>query len=206
MMVDVGVDITKFSDTDQKIKTGDIIQILFAGSIEPRKGGALLLSAMSSLKEKNNQFVCKIVGDGPDKSALEKRSKLLGLGENVVFMGRVNHDEMRRVFSEADVFVFPSLRDTSGAIVLEAMAMEIPTVCIDHQGASIMVAGNCGLKILPDSPEKMTDAFAAAIEGLMSDDETRSEMGAAARDRVTQEYDWSIRVKRTSEDYKELVC
>ena len=206
MMIDVGVDITKFSDKDQKKKTGDITQILFAGSIEPRKGGALLLSAMSRLKQINNRFVCKIVGDGPDKSALEKSSELLGLEKNVIFMGRVSHDEMNRVFSEADVFTFPSLRDTSGAIVLEAMAMEIPTVCIDHQGAAIMVDKTSGLKIAPDSPDKMAEAIAVAISSLMEDDVICKKMGIAARERVTQEYDWSVRVQRTDEDYQELVC
>lgn len=205
MMVDVGVDVLKFNSDDQLRKLGDRINILFAGSLEPRKGGALLLRALSRLRERNDRFLCKIVGDGPDQSMLKDKAKNLGLHEQVVFTGRVTHDEMHRVFSEADVFVFPSLRDTSGAIVLEAMAMGIPTVCLDHQGAAIMVSEDCGLKIAPDEPGLITNAFADAIESLMADDKIRSEMGAAARERVTWEYDWSVRVKKTAQDYRELV-
>ena len=205
MMVDVGVDVLKFNSDDQLRKLGDRINILFAGSLEPRKGGALLLRALSRLRERNDRFLCEIVGDGPDQSMLKDKAKNLGLHEQVVFTGRVTHDEMHRVFSEADVFVFPSLRDTSGAIVLEAMAMGIPTVCLDHQGAAIMVSEDCGLKIAPDEPGLITNAFADAIESLMADDKIRSEMGAAARERVTWEYDWSVRVKKTAQDYRELV-
>ncbi len=112
--------------------------------------------------------------------------------------------EMEYELAVADVFVFPSLRDTSGAAVLEAMAMELPVICFDHQGSAIMVIEDCGLKVAAGSTHEAINNLSDAMNQLSGDQEQRTAMGILGRKRVAGEYDWGSKVARISNYYEEL--
>jgi glycosyltransferase involved in cell wall biosynthesis len=114
--------------------------MLFAGRLLPLKGVALAILALEGLPEWR-LIVC---GHGPDSVRLRRLTKDRGLGDRVDFRGWVVRGEVLRMMrEEASVFVFPSLHDEAGWVVVEAMASGLPVVCLDVGGPPIL-AGSRG--------------------------------------------------------------
>ncbi|RYG98898.1 MAG: glycosyltransferase family 1 protein [Alphaproteobacteria bacterium] len=201
-MIDVGVDPSKFSPADH---AKDGTRILSASNFEPRKGTRLLLLAFQRAHQDNPSLRLLLAGSGKllaqDMAWVEANR----LSNSVSFLGKLDHQKMADELSAADVFVFPSLRDTSGAIVLEAMACGLPIVCLDHQGAKVMVGDCCGMRISPESLEGTLDGIARAILKLASNVSLRESMGHRARERVLAEFSWEKKASRLSEEYQRLV-
>ena len=90
-----------------------------------------------------------------------------------------------------DVFLFPSLRDGGGAVVIEAMAAGKPVVCLDAGGPGMHVSDEWGFKITPTTPEDTINGLASALEQLYLDPDLRQRMGRAARKRSEDFYHWN---------------
>ncbi len=70
-----------------------------------------------------------------------------GLDGRIRWVGHVPFESVNSFYREADIFIFTSLRDTSGNVILEALREGVPVVCLDHQGAGDIVNCDCGFKI-----------------------------------------------------------
>lgn len=204
MMIDVGVDVAKFQASPTRPDQGGNVTFLAAGRLEARKGFGLLVDAFASFVVKQPRARLRIVGDGPERRRLERQIIASDLAKAVVLTGAVGHDEMQREFESADVFVFPSLRDTSGAVVLEAMAMGLPIICLDHQGAAIMIADGCGLRVQTGSYGATIKALADALTHLSNDPELRRQLGENARRRADEEFSWTKKIARTMRIYEKV--
>jgi glycosyltransferase involved in cell wall biosynthesis len=200
MMVDVGVDPDQFKKGD--LGTGKLI--LFAGKFEYRKGVRLLLKAFERALAKRSDLKMRLVGDGPEREMEKQWIASRSMSDSIEMPGRCSHAEMVEAFALADVFVFPSLRDTTGAIVLEAMASEVPTVCLEHQGARLMVDEESGIRIPVASEEETIEAMANALVDLCETPERREAMGRHARERVIREFSWESKVERLLGEYEKL--
>lgn len=204
MMIDVGVDLEQFAPPLGQ--SGNMsATILFAGRLEHRKGAQLLLDAIGKIAEDCPDLKLRLAGGGPMGEMLDEKARRLGLEEKITFTGMIGHAEMQAEMANADIFAFPSLRDTSGAVVLEAMAMRLPVVCFDHQGAAIMVADGCGLKVPAPSLRSASDGLADAIRKILSDPGGAGRMGVCARQHVGETHDWAVKVGRINRYYRELL-
>ncbi|MGC6426470.1 MAG: glycosyltransferase family 4 protein [Akkermansiaceae bacterium] len=201
VMVDVGVDSDQF---EPSVEAGEGNRVLFAGKFEHRKGSRLLLKAFWEAVKKNSKLSLRMVGDGPEWEMEKAWVREHGLDEVIELPGRRTHAEMAQEFADADIFVFPSLRDTTGAIALEAMASEVPTVCLDHQGARLMVDEKSGIRVTVESEEETIKGMAEAIVRLSDDAEMRSEMGKRSRERVKELFSWESKVERLLEEYQAI--
>ena len=200
MMVDVGVDPMQFRKGDSESGT----TVLFAGKFEHRKGTRLLLKAFAKALAGCDELKLKMVGDGPDWEKEKKWIRDKGLESSVELTGKCSHAEMAEAFAKADIFVFPSLRDTTGAIALEAMASEVPTVCLDHQGARLMIDEESGVRVPVSTEEETINEMARAIVSLSEDSERRKAMGSHARERVINKFSWESKVARLLKEYEKL--
>src|SRR5690606_9746118 len=106
--VDVGVDVHQFQPA-QKASGGKVI--LFAGKFDPRKGVRLLLMAFEIAQAQDDELRLRLVGDGPGRVDEERWVAARGMDGKVEFAGRKTHAEMKIELRNADLFVFPSLRD-----------------------------------------------------------------------------------------------
>ena len=117
-------------------------QLLYVGTIEFRKGLHLLIDVLSQLKKDNNKFTINIVGSIVDtryyKELLEKVA-FYGLEEQVFFRGRLPLEEMRNYFLKADIFVFPSLLEGFGMVIMEAMSYGIPVIAFDNTAMPFII-------------------------------------------------------------------
>lgn len=200
-MIDVGVDPARFTPVGE-LTEGH--RIFSAGNFEPRKGTRLLLLAFQQAHRENPKLRLQLAGDGPELPRDRAWVEAHGLGEIITFSGRRSHVEMAEEFARSDVFVFPSIRDTSGAIVLEAMACGLPVVCLDHQGARLMVGENAGIRVKPQTLELAIRGIATAILELSGNAPLRVSLGKNARERVLREFTWEKRAEQLGKEYQRL--
>jgi glycosyltransferase involved in cell wall biosynthesis len=113
---------------------------LCVGQIVSRKGIKHLLDACAVLKTQGYvNYTVIMVGDGPQRPELETMAQELGLTEQIKWTGWVEYGRLGAFFKEADVFLFPTLEDTWGMVLLEAMAFGKPVLCSQWAGAAEMV-------------------------------------------------------------------
>ena len=132
---------------------------IFVGKVTPRKGLHLLLNACAILaKQGCHDYTLQIVGDGPQVEELKDFCEKNNLTKSVQWVGRVDYSQIGEYFSSADVFVLPTLEDTWGMVVLEAMVLGKAILCSKWAGASELVTdGENGYRFDPYKPEQVAE-------------------------------------------------
>lgn len=181
--------------------------VFFAGRHVYDKGVDVLVRAARIILSKRNDVKFVIAGDGPMRAQLMDLARDLGLGEKILFVGRLSDDELYKAMKIADVVVIPSRYEPFGIVALEAMAAAKPIVASKVGGLSELVVDNETGVVVP--PENL-HALAEAIERVL-DDPSSQEMGYRGRRRVEELYRWGQIIshllatyERVLEEY--LVC
>ncbi len=159
--------IRRLADHDAK-RNPQPLQLLWSGELQTRKALPILLHALARL-DTSLVWQLDVLGDGPMRAAWIEKAARLGFGKRVRFLGRLPFTEAVNKMQTADLLCFTSLRDTSGNVVLEALAAGVPVICFDHQGAGDMVSSRSGVKIPLSSPARAYVDWARAIGSLASD-------------------------------------
>ena len=192
-------------------------RVLTAGRLVPIKGFDLAIRAFNewrrvsgarcqgSAEHGSPSAELVIVGEGPERERLERLARELGLNGQVKFPGWMARESLLKEMAAADVFLFPSLRDGGGLVVVEAMAVGKPVVCLDLAGPGLHVTPECGVKVPAHSPQQAVGDLAGALERLHADPHLRLRMGQAARERAREVYDWDRIAQRISALYRDIV-
>jgi len=131
----------------------------FVGHLVRRKGVNFLLQACALLqKQGHKDYTLLVAGDGPERVELEAFCETHNLTDCVKLLGKVDYDSLGTYFQQADVFVLPTLEDTWGMVVLEAMLFGKPVLCSQWAGtAEMIVDGENGYVFDPHQPEKLAE-------------------------------------------------
>lgn len=121
--------------------------ILFAHRLSKRKGAQYIPRIAEALKNEN--VVMVVVGEGPERQDLERRTKNLELRNKIKFIGAVPNHEMPLYYSMADVFIAPSDEDGFPRVILESMAMGVPFVAFDVGGIKEFVPQELSRFVVP---------------------------------------------------------
>ena len=156
--------------------------LLYVGRLAKEKSLDFLLRAFAGIVTQRPQARLLLVGKGPHERRLRRLTRKLDLGERVIFTGPIPHDEVPHYAAAADLFVFPSVTETQGLVLIEAMAAGAPVVAVEAPGSTDVLAEGGGL--LVPAQER---AFADAVLGLLADEMRRRAMGAQAA-RAAQRY------------------
>lgn len=147
------------------------VVVVFVSRLVREKDLDTLANVTEAVERRGALFRCLVVGDGPDRGFLEGRLP------RAIFTGSLGGDELARAYASSDIFLFPSVTETFGNVTLEAMASGLPAVCANATGSrSLVVPGASGFLATP----RNTDEFAGYLERLISSDDLRRRMGAAA--------------------------
>jgi glycosyltransferase involved in cell wall biosynthesis len=179
--------------------------VLSAGKLLSLKGYALAIRAFARFAKRHADVKFTIVGDGPERARLENLIRDLGMEEQVQLARWVPRQDLLALMRQCDTFLFPSLRDGGGAVVVEAMAASKPVICMDLAGPGVHVTEDCGIKIPPRSPDNTVELMAQALERLYQDGELRAKMGQAGRARAEQVYRWDHLGERLLKIYEEVL-
>jgi glycosyltransferase involved in cell wall biosynthesis len=152
----------------RELKHGEVLQLMWCGIIEDRKGLPLLLRALASL-DASPAPVLNVVGDGPDRARCEKLGESLGLGDRVVWHGRIEHRLVRDRMAGSHLFVHTAIKEGTPHVVLEALAAGLPVLCHDACGMGTAVTDACGIKIPLESPANSVRYLSASLRELTED-------------------------------------
>jgi glycosyltransferase involved in cell wall biosynthesis len=141
-----------------------------------------------------------IVGDGPERPALEARARALGLGERVRFFAF--RPPPARQLASADVFVLPSAYEAFPIAILEAMACGVPQVATTVGGvAEAVVEGETGRLCPPGDPPALAEALVAVLD----DPGARARMGSASAARHAERFTVGRMVAATAEEFDRVM-
>jgi glycosyltransferase involved in cell wall biosynthesis len=118
-------------------------RLLFAGRLLGWKGVALALGAVEKLVRAGHDVELDIAGEGPLRAYLAQQVIRFQLGDRVKLLGNIPRPDLLTLYAKADIFVFPSLHDSSGNVVLEALSRGVPVVCLDLGGPQLYVNSTC---------------------------------------------------------------
>lgn len=159
--------------------------VLYAARLCEQKRPLLLAEALGELARRGREFMAVVAGDGPDRAALERSVREMGLLPRVRLLGGVDPDRMPGVYAAADVLLLPSKWEGIALCVYEAMAAGVPVVCSDVGGQRELVAPGCGVLVPADAGAA---AYAEALERVLDDDAARTAMVERARARVAASF------------------
>ena len=168
----------------------DILKIVFVGRLIGKKGIAFLVDALSLMPTDMN-WELLIFGDGDDHALNEKQIADSGIGKNVKLMGNRPLNQIAEAYQQADVFVLPSLRETSGNVLLEAMAYAVPIVAFDTSFCRVLKEVDCGVFVNTDQAlEGIKEDWCKAIVTLGQDKELAKQMGLNGYKYVNSKLTW----------------
>lgn len=176
--------------------------VFWVGRFLPRKAPMLAIEAFSELRK---IMPAKLImaGDGPLLTECREAVSRLGLGADAELPGRVPWSRVMEYCDEASVFLFTSLRDSSGAQFLEAMGRGLPAVALDHHGIGDLKVGLAAEKVeIPRRPQELHGRIAAALRTILTGDEWEARSAAAVS--WAAQHVWPAKAAAATQIYKEV--
>ncbi|HZP63867.1 MAG TPA: glycosyltransferase [Terriglobales bacterium] len=195
-----GVDEQQFCPAHEHGK-GSII--LSVGNLIPIKGHELLLRAIAALQAQFPDFVCEIIGDGPERSHLQSLAINLAVSDKVRFLGRQSREHVAQAMRRCSIFALPSSYEGLGCVYIEAMSAGKPIIACRDQGIQDIVEhGRNGWLIAPRDLSSLTDALAI----LLQDSELRTRLGRNARETVVHNLTLAHQAAQLTEVYEDVAA
>lgn len=202
-----GPDLERFRplDADPTLKRGRSLLIGYVGYLGLQDGVDHALHALALLRRHRDDWHVIVAGDGDALPELRRLTAELGLEDRVEFAGWLDHAQIARLLSSADVCLEPAprspLNDVSTMIkIADYMSMSRPVVAFDLR-ESRFTAGDAAVYAEPND----VASYAARIEELLADPERRAEMGRIGRERVEREFSWEHSERNLEAAYSSLL-
>jgi glycosyltransferase involved in cell wall biosynthesis len=204
-MLENGVDLKRFVPTEWPYMPGKAgpLRIVFVGRLVPFKGVAMLLNAVARLQGEIPLEV-RVVGGGPMAQEWSDLTAQLALSKVVQFCGPVALSEIPQHLNWAHVFCLPSVRESGGAVLLEAMACARPVIAINYGGPATVADDTVGRLLPADGEESVIGGLMETIRDIWGHPAAWQEKGAEGRRRAHDRYEWSAKIARVLELYQQL--
>lgn len=182
---------------------GQSRRFLVAGRLIYRKGHEFLLDALSELPE-DLDYTCTILGSGPELRRLKNKCKKSGLEHRVCFREKVPFDQMGEIYANTHALIMPSIRETTGSVLLEAMSRGIPVITIGRFGGSGLIHETAGWLYDGNSKREFIENLKKILIACIQDPEgvyTRGQQAA----QLSQEHTWDKKTAYYRSIYKQLL-
>ena len=137
------------------------LRLLWIGRMVPRKALPLTLDIMAAVRR---PATLTLIGDGLPADEVRRMIADRGLTARVRWLGRLGRAAVRSAYLEHDALLFAGLRDSCPAQLLEAMALGVPVITLDHHGARDLVPEGTGIKVPVTDPKGVVRDMAAAVD------------------------------------------
>lgn len=185
-----------FFSLKKSYKVGETVRILYTGAFSILKGAEYTLESIRTLTDRGLSVQLDVYGSLDAPVAMRKRFDDL----RIVYHGSVPQDDLKRVLSSSDIYLFPSLADGCAQSGMEALAAGLPVVATYQSGLPI-VDGETGCVV----PMKDSRAIADKVEWLCRHDAVRERIGRAAARMIAENYTWEKYSENVKRVYEELV-
>jgi glycosyltransferase involved in cell wall biosynthesis len=200
-----GVDPTRFPIAEHWAEPAGRFRFVTVGRVVPYKGLALTLEAIRR-STALRQCELTVIGDGPDLAAHEEFVRKHELGGCVRLRGRLPQPELAAEMRRSQAFVFPSLREFGGGVVLEAMACALPCLVVDYGGPGELVSESTGVKLPMRPREELIELLRSAMERLAANPAECRRLGEAAAAEVRREHTWDAKAERVTAIYRQVLA
>ncbi len=186
---EVGLNPAHFEERTRSCSaSGGKLELIFVGRLIPLKACDLALRAAAQLLRAGEAHFT-VVGDGQERESLQHLAKSLGVESVVTFTGLLPHNETLKQLQNADVLVFPTLREIGGGVVFEALMSGAVPVVADFGGPGDIVNPDVGYKIPMSNEDDMILKLESALRNLAEDrnhlNDLRQRGMAYARENLT---------------------
>lgn len=180
------------------------LRLVFVGRLVYFKGLHMLLEAMATIRRRH-QVVLTVVGDGPLRETWQALSRDLKIDDLVTFHGNLPAEEVNKQINAAHVLCLPSVRESGGAVLLEAMACARPVIAVAFGGPADLVDDEVGKSISPSNEAHVIQGFIDAFDDLLAHPDAWRKRGEAGHQRAEQFYDWNAKINTVMNLYQQIL-
>lgn len=171
-------------------------RLLFVGRCIGWKGMDLGLRAFAHALARDPALTLTIIGDGADQLRWKHTAEQLGVAHAVSWWGWLPKDQVLRHYNEFDLLFYPSLRDSGGFVVLEALQRGLPVVCFRLGGPGVVVDDTCGAAVsADDDADVAVAAYADAVLRVLDRVRTDPMLNRDCRARA-EKFTWTALIER----------
>ena len=181
------------------------LAVSFVGRLVPFKALPLLLDAMARLRDEGRAVVLTVAGDGPMGEAWREHARGLGLDGAVRWLGAVPLDRVPAVMQDSHVFCLPSVRESGGAVLLEAMACARPVIGLDFGGPAEVIDDAVGWKLAATDAATVVEGLTQVLRHCHDHPDDAAERGRCGAARVQAEHTWPARIARALRLYETVL-
>ncbi|MFF0814379.1 glycosyltransferase family 4 protein [Rhodococcus sp. NPDC003318] len=181
-----GIDVATWNYRDRAPRSGPP-RLLFVGRLEYEKGVQDAIAALPRIRRSHPGTTLAVAGEGTQYEWLREQARTHRVARSVNFLGALDHTELLGWLHGADAIVLPSRYEPFGIIALEAAAAGTPLVVSTAGGlGEAVVDGVTGLSFQPGD----VDGLTSAVREVLDDPTAAQRRARAARDRLTEDFDW----------------
>lgn len=182
-VIPTGIDLKEFQNPFSKEELYSKWQVpkdkkilLYLSRIASEKNLDFLFEAVAKIAKNRKDFHLLLVGGGTELPKFKSKAKKIGIDSITTFTDKQPKEIANRIFPAADIFVFPSITETQGIVIAEAMAAGAPAVAVNKMGPTDIIKDGVDGYLV----DLKVDEFAGKIEKLLEDDNLRKKMGQTA--------------------------
>jgi len=198
-MPETGADPARFAREQTRDWDGPLT-FLFAGRLVPFKCADVAISAFAK-SDTLRQHRLVIVGDGPERPALEKLVAENDLQDCVSFEGWMPQEEVARHMERSHAFAFPSIRDAGAGAMVEAMMSGLAPVAVNYGPFRQMLTQECSMLVALGDRAAHVEGYRQAMERLAADPALCRRFGENARQRALDLFSWPARARKIEQAY-----
>lgn len=166
--------------------------ILYVGRLSKEKGVDTLLTAFQQVVAQQPDACLQIIGDGPERQALEHQAKQTGVAQSTTFEGAVAPSNLADYYQRATVFALPSRHESFGRVIIEAFSLGLPVVATQTEGATALIDDNENGLLTPiEDPQRL----AKALLSILNDTDLAQRLGQAGKETAVKHTDITQQTK-----------
>ncbi|WP_224999907.1 glycosyltransferase family 4 protein [Cesiribacter sp. SM1] len=189
--LEVGIELSHNQERKTTSRDDKSFKILFAGRLEYWKGVHLAIKAYAQILKKHPSTTFTIVGSGSEEQWFKETATRHNVLDKIEWLPRVEQEKLFLMYESFDVFLFPSMHDSSGHVTVEALSHGLPVVCLDLGGPKEIINEACG-RVIPTqdlAEDDIIQKIVDEISSLISKPESISRMRENALLRASQ-FSW----------------
>ncbi len=195
------IDTSRFTLAPKPARSQGPLRVAFVGRLVALKGIDMLLEAVAPLARQGLVEI-DIIGDGPERARLQSIIERDQLQRWAKLEGWIDHTQLQPRLQQGDVLAFPSIREFGGGAVLEAMALGLPPIVLNHGGPPELVPAGTGYVLPLQSRDQIIADLRALLASLAQDPSSLAAMGLAAQEHVRSCYTWQAKARQMVEVYR----
>lgn len=189
----------------KEIDTTAPIRLIIASELVAWKGVVIASEVFSSIAKKRKDVELVVLGEGPEKEAMQEIFNKDSLGEKVSFKGHVSKEVLMQELYEADILLYPAYHHGLATLILQSMYSYLPIISIKGDIISEVVDQQCGLAADGQTKEEISNNLVLLTERIIDDNKLRRTLALNGRKMIEKTFQWSQLVKSMDEIYQGII-